>query len=259
MKKFIWMLAAALPMMFTSCGDDNDEVLTLDQASMSVNYKGEAVKLKASEKNCTWTSENEFIATVDGDGKVTPVHAGTTTVTAMKDGEKATCTVTVLPTNNNYVLPVLTFGTGMDALKDAVKKQDLGLNLVDEDDYTEEGIKYNELYYAKDMNFGYPWYAYIFADSKLVVSTLTVSNENADGLYKWLEQWYAEYGETADGYVFRNAASEAAATEWAELEIDDDDTTVYFTNVKSSTKGGDAFSSAAMRVAKRAVASKRAK
>ena len=42
-----------------------------------------------------WTSNNEEIATVDQNGKVTAVGAGTTTITAMLDGKETTCQVTV--------------------------------------------------------------------------------------------------------------------------------------------------------------------
>lgn len=51
----------------------------------------------ATNKDVTWTSRNNNIATVDEDGKITPVNKGTTTITAKTaDGNKtATCTVTV--------------------------------------------------------------------------------------------------------------------------------------------------------------------
>lgn len=42
-----------------------------------------------------WTSNNEEIATVDQNGKVTAVGAGTTTITAMLEGKETTCRVTV--------------------------------------------------------------------------------------------------------------------------------------------------------------------
>ena len=255
MKKFIWMLAAALPMVFTSCGDDNDEMLTLDQTSMTINYKGEAVKLKASEKNVTWTSDNDFIASVDDDGKVTPLHAGNTNIVATKDGNKATCKVTVNPTNTKFTLPVLNFGNTMDQVKSAVTAQNLNLNLVDEDEYTDEGIKWNELYFATGTQMNYPWYAYIFQTGKLAVSALTVGgDDDMIDLDSYLQQYYDRYGDTEDGFVYRNGNSDAQATVWVEYELDveEGNATAYFTS-KSSTKGGDVFAAPAMKVAKRAV------
>lgn len=48
----------------------------------------------ATNKDVTWKSENEQIATVNG-GVVTAVGTGSTKITATADGVKATCTVTV--------------------------------------------------------------------------------------------------------------------------------------------------------------------
>ena len=255
MKKFIWILAAALPMVFTSCGDDNDEMLTLDQTEMSVNYQGTAVKLKASEKNCTWTSENDFIAEVDGDGNVTPKHVGTTTIVATKDGNKATCKVTVNPTNTKFTNPVLTFGANVEAVKASVAAQKLNLNLNDEEEEKENGVNWTTLYYSTGMDMNYPWYAYIFEENKLATSALTVGGEDdMIALDSFLQQYYDRYGETEDGYVYRNAATEAKATVWVEYELDveDDNATAYYTST-SSTKGGDVFASPAMKMAKKAV------
>lgn len=51
----------------------------------------------ATDKSLTWTSDNEEVATVDDNGKVTAVSEGTATITVTsKDGEiKDTCEVTV--------------------------------------------------------------------------------------------------------------------------------------------------------------------
>ena len=52
---------------------------------------------KAANKNVTWSSNNESVATVDGDGKVTAISAGTAviTVTTEDGGFTDTCTVNV--------------------------------------------------------------------------------------------------------------------------------------------------------------------
>ena len=84
--------------------------VTLDQAELAL-YTGESKPLtatvepdNATKKNVTWSSNNEAVATVDNNGKVTAKAAGTATITVTtEDGEKtATCTVTV--TDKTYTI-----------------------------------------------------------------------------------------------------------------------------------------------------------
>lgn len=49
----------------------------------------------ATDKKITWTSSNKSVATVDSNGKVKAVGAGTTTITAKVGNKTVTCTVTV--------------------------------------------------------------------------------------------------------------------------------------------------------------------
>jgi uncharacterized protein YjdB len=80
--------------------------VTLSQSSLKFNVGDPSVTLSytikpdtLSQKDVYWTSNNYNVATVDSNGKVTPVSAGTATitVTSVEDNtKKATCTVTVL-------------------------------------------------------------------------------------------------------------------------------------------------------------------
>lgn len=53
----------------------------------------------ATNKNVTWTSSNPLVATVDSNGKILGVSAGTAviTITTVDGSKTATCTVTVIP------------------------------------------------------------------------------------------------------------------------------------------------------------------
>lgn len=77
--------------------------VSLDQNALTLT-EGDTVQLTATvepadatNKDVTWSSNDEAIATVDANGKVTAVDTGTTTITVTtEDGNKtATCAVTV--------------------------------------------------------------------------------------------------------------------------------------------------------------------
>ena len=94
--------------------------VSLDKTTLEVFVGDDPVALEAtvapdnaSNKNVTWKSSDESVATVDADGKVSAVAAGTATITVTTtDGEKtATCTVTVKD--------VITYSLAIDPDKNA--------------------------------------------------------------------------------------------------------------------------------------------
>jgi uncharacterized protein YjdB len=80
--------------------------ITLSQNSLIFNVGDAGVTLTATVKpsnlavkTVTWTSSNSSIATVDSNGKITPVSGGSTVITAtsvLDNTKKATCSVTVV-------------------------------------------------------------------------------------------------------------------------------------------------------------------
>lgn len=81
--------------------------ISLDKAELSLAVGQSAIlhatvePEDAAEKTVTWTSSDENVATVDGEGCVTAVNPGTATITA-KAGEKmATCIVTIIARDEN--------------------------------------------------------------------------------------------------------------------------------------------------------------
>lgn len=75
--------------------------VTLDKTSLSLTA-GDTATLtatvapeNATNKAVTWRSDNDAVATVDSNGKVTAVSSGTATITATAGGKEAACTVYV--------------------------------------------------------------------------------------------------------------------------------------------------------------------
>lgn len=80
--------------------DIADKITSVTVSPKSVSLKvGQTCSLKAYKngvsKKASWTSKDKSIASVDSSGKVTARKAGKTTITAIINGKKAVCTVTV--------------------------------------------------------------------------------------------------------------------------------------------------------------------
>ena len=92
--------------------------ITLSNMGLPLQYKNTA-KLtvtfnptNATNKNVTWTSNNEKVATVDSSGNVTAKGSGTATITAITEdgGHTASCTVTVRIAWWQWLIKILLFG-----------------------------------------------------------------------------------------------------------------------------------------------------
>ncbi|MBQ8651962.1 MAG: Ig-like domain-containing protein [Alistipes sp.] len=87
--------------------------ITFDCTELEI-YNGESYTLQAtvlpedtSNKSLSWASSNTAVATVDENGTITPVKAGTTTITATSmdgTGIKCSCQVTVLQRSESITL-----------------------------------------------------------------------------------------------------------------------------------------------------------
>lgn len=226
MKKFL--ILAALPLMLAACGNDDDEpkTVTLDYTELGVNYDAEA-KLKASEKNCTWTSNNEFVATVDNDGTVKGIHVGKAVITVTsKDGATAKCNVTVNPTNTNFQLPYLSFGATRQQVIEEMKTSAW-------DNFSQDYDDDDSLGYLSNANDGFPSYSYAFnANGRLASAAMImpVSMDDAErgwDFYGFLLQYYEDYGITGNDFLLGNATDPNDATIEVEYGLNKVDNTEY--------------------------------
>lgn len=195
MKKIALMLALAMPLTFASCGDEeNDEkVVSLDKTSVEISYKA-TNDLKASEKGGTWGSDNEFVATVDNNGKITAKHVGSTVITYTKDGASATCNVKVTPVYTDFTFPVMNWGLSKTGVKSEVPNT---LTLYVDDDST----------LAYTTNGVMPFYVYTFVNNALASSSLSLDIADDDNFTRYFEQYfqYIKDDENGEGLVYADA------------------------------------------------------
>ena len=98
---------------------DNKKTLEVD----------ETVKLTASVEGVTWESSAPAVATVDGEGLVTAVAAGTAKITAKKDGYKdGFVSITVNKPANPLLQPLQRNYTEGDAAQNSAGKEYIPLN-----------------------------------------------------------------------------------------------------------------------------------
>jgi len=85
--------AKVIPVESVALDKETLEMVEGDEASIAATVAPE----EATDKTVKWTSSDETVATVDAEGKVTAVKAGTATITATTNdgGKTATCAVTV--------------------------------------------------------------------------------------------------------------------------------------------------------------------
>ena len=107
---FSMALLTAMTMMQTSCDEllgeaDNPAPpvsdVTLDETTLEMVYgNGKDITLEATvspeDYDVTWSSSDESVATVDDEGVVHAVGAGTAVITAEAGNKKATCDVSVI-------------------------------------------------------------------------------------------------------------------------------------------------------------------
>lgn len=130
------------------------ESITLDKESITL-FEGETEQLTATvlpadaeDKTVTWTSSDNSVATVDGNGLVTAVAEGNATITATNTTLSATCAVTVKkeqgadgPKVGDYYYSDGSYSSTLDESKEVVAIVFyVGHHASDKSDYSSTGI-----------------------------------------------------------------------------------------------------------------------
>lgn len=112
----------------SSCGDDNgDDVETSDFGFSKSSYTalaGSVGQLDFKGNPTSWSSSNDFIASVSKDGTISANHVGKCEITMYEGLRGARCTFEVMPVYTTYTDPYIKWGAKKDAVK-AYEKRNL--------------------------------------------------------------------------------------------------------------------------------------
>ena len=225
MKKFFVAMALALPLVFTSC-DKTEEPIALP-SSVDVNV----YESRALEVSGTWTSSNEFIATVDKKGNITAHHVGDAVITVVDGKRSASCKVNVKPVNTSYTFPVMTWGADVAT----VKSFNNHLTLLDE--YTDEEGGFI-LSYLSGTTF--PGYIYYFASEALVANSIVIDINQTEAWEAFMYQFSADLEEDEEWYYLINGNTTAEATIAVQYGLNDETSIIAtFMPLTEETRSGD--------------------
>lgn len=105
----IWIGMGALQVPITAEASEN---LSISKTSMTIQVGiQKTLKIKGTKEKVSWSSENQEIATVDADGVVRGIEAGTTKVFAKVGGNTYTCTVKVQKRQIRVLLKTTGYGS----------------------------------------------------------------------------------------------------------------------------------------------------
>lgn len=133
MKKLSLVLVALLAFSFVGCQEWLDipdpepepepepepveEAMIMLEDTLATLHYGETYQINAECDNpITYSSENEYNATVSEEGLVTANFVGTTTITLASEFDTKTFEVIVEPVSNLYPEPEIEFGVSMDSI-----------------------------------------------------------------------------------------------------------------------------------------------
>ncbi len=194
MKKAL-VLVAVMAIAFMGCKKDKSINLTEESTSL---YHQETYQIPATCVNpITYSSENEYHATVSSEGLVTAQFVGSTTILLQSEGDSKSFTVNVMPKSNLYTEPNITFGE----TKDAVIAR-LGTPAVSQDD----AIGYA---YASPVDL----LMVMFDDYNRVSGYALVLPDNYSSELKTFVEERYDYVMYSEGiYIYRNALTNSATT-----------------------------------------------
>lgn len=110
MKKVLFALLLSVPLVFSSCSDDDDDnkvnnEIRVNKSNYTLNYKDQAPIEAVSELGIFYLSENEYIAKVSLTGIITAGKVGETVIKLTNGKDSKNVNVNVEPLYNMYPEP----------------------------------------------------------------------------------------------------------------------------------------------------------
>lgn len=100
--KSVLITGLCIMLASTGCRQDAEE-LRIGKSEVHLHAE-ETVKVGCNI-SAQWSSDNDFIASVDSEGNITGHHVGRTSVVAAAGGDKRECLVEVVPRYDTYIEP----------------------------------------------------------------------------------------------------------------------------------------------------------
>ena len=184
-----------------------ETLITLDTTAVTLN-SGETYQINAEcEYPITYTSEDEYVATVSEDGLVTANFVGSTVITLQAETDSQTFEVTVAPVSELYPEPEIEFGESKESVIERFGEPAAE---------TEEAIGYND-YSDNTMML-----MVVFDENDLVeYYAVVLDTEYSEELDTFLSERYLYAGEAEGIKVYINALDESDATMYVGSQIDE--------------------------------------
>lgn len=179
----------------SGCSKNENESLSLTPDEF--NLYTEEIKTATASKDVSWSSEDEFVATIDEAGEVTAQHVGSTIIKAKATAGNGSGTINmnVIPKYHTYEDPLFLFGESKQKIKNRETNK-----IQRETD--------NVLYYATSNPYILRMYS--FDSNRLKGVAVTCSWSFALEVMNFLLERYMPIGSDNDEFFFINNFREKA-------------------------------------------------
>jgi hypothetical protein len=209
MKKIIILFVLSLT--FWGCSKEEepvDNTIKVETDDLSLAPK-QTYDIKAvSNSEITYSSENEFFASVSNNGIITGGRVGTTNIILETGVDKKTIKVTTISSNYLYPDPILDFGSSKSSIISKLGtpdyQQSIGNTIA---------IRYDN---APNTTLGT---GYFFTDDKLTIIQTRVKSAYSSLLSSYLSDRFVPVAQSDGSFIFFNALNPSKITVGVSLTL----------------------------------------